>query len=99
MTNSDEYWKAQRLALTLDGEIQQLHVALSELDTMKPHKSTYTKKANVFFLEKRDSIVRTKKNELKIKEKKRYDVGQELKRAVNQDDTSRYPTLVYLVIS
>ncbi|KAG7393566.1 hypothetical protein PHYPSEUDO_007403 [Phytophthora pseudosyringae] len=71
----DERWEAQKL----DGEILQLQVALSELDTVKPKKATYTKKANVFFLEKRDAIVKTKKNELKEKEKKRHDVGLELR--------------------
>ncbi|KAG7400265.1 hypothetical protein PHYBOEH_006402 [Phytophthora boehmeriae] len=78
-TNVDERWKAQRLAQKLDGEIQQLKVALGELDTVKPKKTTYSKKANVFFLEKRDVIVKTKKNELKDKEKERYDVGLQLR--------------------
>ncbi|POM68368.1 Hypothetical protein PHPALM_15478 [Phytophthora palmivora] len=76
----DERWKAQRLAQKLDGEIQQLKVALSELDTVKPKKATYTKKANVLFLEKRDTIVKTKRNELKDKETKRHDVGRQLRK-------------------
>ncbi|KAG6609881.1 uncharacterized protein IUM83_00505 [Phytophthora cinnamomi] len=76
---SDERWKAQRLAQKLDVEIQQLKVALSELDTVKPQKTTYTKRANVFFLDRRDVIVKTKKIELKEKEKKRHDVGLELR--------------------
>ncbi|ETP07512.1 hypothetical protein F441_16207 [Phytophthora nicotianae CJ01A1] len=59
-----ERWKAQRLARKLDGDIQQLKVALSELDTVKPKKTTYTKKANVFFLEKRNVIVKNKKSKL-----------------------------------
>ncbi|ETI37753.1 hypothetical protein, variant [Phytophthora nicotianae CJ01A1] len=74
-----ERWKAQRLARKLDGDIQQLKVALSELDTVKPKKTTYTKKANVFFLEKRNVIVKNKKSELKGKEKKRHDVGLKLR--------------------
>ncbi|RLN49459.1 hypothetical protein BBJ29_000129 [Phytophthora kernoviae] len=78
-TNVDERWKTQRLAQKIDAELQQLKVALSELDTVKPKKMTYTKKANVFFLDKRDVIVTTKKNELKDKEKKRYDVGLQLR--------------------
>ncbi|KAF4047310.1 hypothetical protein GN244_ATG00445 [Phytophthora infestans] len=74
-----ERWKAQRLAQKLDADIQQLKVALSELDTVQPKKTTYTKKANVFFLEKRDVIVQTKKRELRDNEKKRHDVGLELR--------------------
>ncbi|KAG1703036.1 hypothetical protein DVH05_007949 [Phytophthora capsici] len=76
---TEERWKAQRLAQKLDGEIQQLKVALSELDTVKPNKTTYTKKANVYFLEKRDGIVKSKKNELKEKEKQRHNVGLNLR--------------------
>ncbi|KAG2839965.1 hypothetical protein PC116_g4808 [Phytophthora cactorum] len=72
-------WKAQRLVQKLDGDIHLLKVALNELDAVKPKKTTYTKKANVFFLEKRDIIVKTKKNELKEKEKKRHVVGLELR--------------------
>uniref|UniRef100_A0AAV1VMF8 Uncharacterized protein n=1 Tax=Peronospora matthiolae TaxID=2874970 RepID=A0AAV1VMF8_9STRA len=66
-----ELWKARRLGLKLDKEIQQLQVTLSELDTVRPKKTTYIKRANVFFLEQRDAIVQTKKNELKDKEKMR----------------------------
>ncbi|KAK1948242.1 hypothetical protein P3T76_000532 [Phytophthora citrophthora] len=76
-------------------QIQQLKVALSELDNVKTNKydswirqTTYTKKANVFFLEKRDGIVKSKKSkalsfwytdELKEKEKKRHNVGLDLR--------------------
>ncbi|CAI5712110.1 unnamed protein product [Hyaloperonospora brassicae] len=75
-----EQWKAQRLGPKLDKEIQQLQVTLSELGTMgnKPQRTTYLKRANVFFLEHRDAIVQIKQNELKDKEKMRYDVGLEL---------------------
>ncbi|ETM37807.1 hypothetical protein L914_15761 [Phytophthora nicotianae] len=56
-----ERWKAQRLARKLDGDIQQLKVALSELDTVKPKKTTYTKKANVFFFKNAMSSSRTRR--------------------------------------
>ncbi|CAI5725950.1 unnamed protein product [Peronospora effusa] len=79
VTGSDERWKEQRIRQKLDREIQELKVALGELKTVKPKKTTYTKKANVFFLEKRDAIVQIKKNELKDKEKKRHDVGRLLR--------------------
>ncbi|KAF1775442.1 hypothetical protein GQ600_13335 [Phytophthora cactorum] len=59
-------WKAQRLVQKLDGDIHLLKVALNELDAVKPKKTTYTKKANVFFLEKRDIIVKTKKSKLVV---------------------------------
>ncbi|KAE8911048.1 hypothetical protein PF005_g10482 [Phytophthora fragariae] len=73
--SGDDRWKVQRFAQKLDGEIQQLKVALSELDTVKPKKTTYTKRANVFFLDTcRDAIVTTKKNELKEKETKRLEL-------------------------
>ncbi|KAH7479108.1 hypothetical protein PRIC1_009339 [Phytophthora ramorum] len=78
-SGGDDRWKAQQIAHKLDGEIQQLKVALSELDAVKPKRTTYTKKANVFFLDRRDNIVKTKKHELKNKEKKRHDVGLELR--------------------
>ncbi|CAI5733531.1 unnamed protein product [Peronospora destructor] len=73
MAGGDECWKEQRMCQKLDREIQQLKVALGELKTVKPKKTTYTKKANVFFLKKRDVIVQIKKNELKDKEKKRHE--------------------------
>ncbi|CAH0477345.1 unnamed protein product [Peronospora belbahrii] len=67
---ADKHWKEQRLCQKLDREIQQLKVALSELETAKPKKATYNKRANVYFLEKRNVIVEIKKNELNNKEKK-----------------------------
>ncbi|CAH0516999.1 unnamed protein product [Peronospora belbahrii] len=67
---ADKHWKEQRLCQKLDRE-----VALSELETAKPKKATYNKRANVYFLEKRNVIVEIKKNELNNKEKKRHDVG------------------------
>lgn len=78
-SSADERWQAQRRAQKLDVEIQQLKVALSELDTVKPKKTTHYKKANVFFLDRRDVIVKSKRNELKEKERLRYDLGLKLR--------------------
>ncbi|CEG48643.1 uncharacterized protein PHALS_06455 [Plasmopara halstedii] len=76
---SDEGWKKQLSIQKLDGEIQQLKVALSELNTLKPMKTTYTKKANAFFLEKHDVIAKAKSSMLKELEENRYGIGLELR--------------------
>ncbi|GAB9467885.1 hypothetical protein Gpo141_00005216 [Globisporangium polare] len=74
-------WQAQHVAKKLENEIRQLNVAMAELDTVKPKKATYVKRANVFFLDRRDMIVKAKRNELKDKEQKRHDIGLQLRTA------------------
>ncbi|TMW60676.1 hypothetical protein Poli38472_000718 [Pythium oligandrum] len=76
-----ERWRLEHAAKKLDGEIQQLKVAMNELDNVRPKKATFVKRANVFFMERRDVIVKTKRTELKDKEQKRLDVGMQLRSA------------------
>ncbi|KAJ0411516.1 hypothetical protein ATCC90586_001111 [Pythium insidiosum] len=77
--NAMDRWRKEQEAKALDREIQQLKVAMGELDTVRPKKTTYVRKANVFFLERRDVIVKTKRNELQSKEQKRVNIGLELR--------------------
>uniref|UniRef100_K3W789 Prefoldin subunit 1 n=1 Tax=Globisporangium ultimum (strain ATCC 200006 / CBS 805.95 / DAOM BR144) TaxID=431595 RepID=K3W789_GLOUD len=72
-------WQAQQLAKKLDVDIRQLNVAMVELDSVKPKKATYVKRGSVFFLDRRDMVVKAKRNELKDKEQKRHDVGLQLR--------------------
>ncbi|GLD91731.1 hypothetical protein PINS_up000264 [Pythium insidiosum] len=79
--DASQRWRHEHEAKTLDREIQQLKVAMAELDTVRPKKATYVRKANVLFLERRDVIVKAKRNELKTKEQKRVDVGLQLRKS------------------
>ncbi|DBA03291.1 TPA: hypothetical protein N0F65_011650 [Lagenidium giganteum] len=83
-----EAWNAKRIAAKLDAQTREVQVALGELESVRPKKvgscfvstkHTYLKKANVYFLERRDVIIKTKRNEQKDKEQRRHDVGMQLR--------------------
>ncbi|KAF0719903.1 Aste57867_700 [Aphanomyces stellatus] len=62
-------------ARALDKDIQNIKVALAELDSVKTNKKTYLQKGNLFFLTKPEVATRRKEAELKSKQEKRHDVG------------------------
>ncbi|KDO29165.1 hypothetical protein SPRG_05409 [Saprolegnia parasitica CBS 223.65] len=68
-------------AKALDKDIQNLNVALAELDSVKPKKATYVQRCNVFFVQKRDLLVKAKKAELEAKQAERHRVGLALRNA------------------
>ncbi|OQR86957.1 hypothetical protein ACHHYP_09707 [Achlya hypogyna] len=68
-------------AKALDKDLQNLNVALAELESVKPNKRTYVQRCNVFFVEKRDTLVRKKRAELEAKQQERHRVGLAIRNA------------------
>ncbi|ETV73887.1 hypothetical protein H257_11544 [Aphanomyces astaci] len=62
-------------AKALDTDIQNIKVALAELDSLKPRKQAYLQRGNLFFLTKPEVATRAKEAELEAKQARRHDVG------------------------
>ncbi|CCI45026.1 unnamed protein product [Albugo candida] len=56
-------WKEMHRASTLDKQIRELQVALSELDTVRPGKQTFIQRGRILFVEKAEIIANIKKGE------------------------------------